>query len=82
VVADHLIVTRDGRREEVPKLPPLYTVLKTGSHVARGTVSLRQPWTDGPAGAANWREPLIELRDRTREMRPLRAEPQQILAAA
>lgn len=74
VVADDLIFIREGGREEVPYLPALYTVLKTVSHVALGTVSLLQPWTDDPAGAENWREPLIELRDRTRELRPLLAE--------
>ena len=74
LVENDLIFIRDGARTTVPYLPPLYTVLKSVSHIALGTVVLLQAYADRPDTTDRWRGPLTELRDKVRAARPLFAQ--------
>ena len=74
LVENDLIFIRNGERTTVPYLPPLYTTLKSVSHIALGTVVLLQAYADRPDAVEHWRGPLTELRDRVRTARPLFAQ--------
>lgn len=74
LVENDLIFIREGERTTVPYLPPLYTTLKSVSHIALGTVVLLQAYADRPDTAERWRGPLTDLRDKVRTARPLFAQ--------